>query len=184
MNKMINRLSTLFLGLMLALFAFSSCEKDKDYDDFVAAPTPEDTTTNNGDNSGGENNGSNENRPDDSGGSDFGAAEATYIIKGKVVVEENRTPYEGARILIKRGTVLENGVVGLFSQPVDTLYTDQEGTYLFKESTLREAYCVVCQDPKGVYRTDSAFVFMNPTYDENNVPQGDSRDVNFLFKKK
>ena len=70
-------------------------------------------------------------------------------------------------------------------QAFDTLKTDKGGDYLYQnEMTVTDRYRVVCEDPSGTLKADSAIVEMDPQGGEGWYQGSDSQEVNFELEKR
>lgn len=86
----------------------------------------------------------------------YGTPSAHYELKGKVIDKEKQ-PLPGMQIIVK-------GIMEVWPQHVDTLYTDRKGEFLHKESVFPGTnYWVIHRDLRNaeiVYKTDSVWVEM------------------------
>lgn len=114
---------------------------------------------------------------------EYGSPYASYEVKGKVT-DTGNTPLKDMRIQIKR-MYKKDGTYQLYPGfPMDTLYTDSSGKYLFKESDMLSRYRVICEDPNNAYTADSTEVTMEPSGGSGWYMGSDSKEVNFQLKKK
>lgn len=112
---------------------------------------------------------------------EYGMPHANYEIKGNVT-DEAGDKLAGMRVIAKT-------LIG--SRPNDpylndTIATDAKGAFLFdkKGTTSEGRYRVVCEDPNGVYKSDSTEVKMEPKGRDGWYQGSDSKEVNFELKKK
>ena len=69
-------------------------------------------------------------------------------------------------------------------QAFDTLQTDKDGNYLYQnEMTVIDRFRVVCEDPSGALKADSATIKMDPQGGEGWYQGSDSQEVDFELKK-
>jgi putative lipoprotein (rSAM/lipoprotein system) len=69
-------------------------------------------------------------------------------------------------------------------QAFDTLQTDKDGNYLYQnEMTMIDRFRVVCEDPSGALKADSATIKMDPQGGEGWYQGSDSQEVDFELKK-
>lgn len=111
---------------------------------------------------------------------EYGTPYADYEIKGKVT-DEAGAELAGLRVVAK-GLIQSIPNDPYFN---DTLATDAKGTFLFDQLKVSEGrYRVVCEDPTGIYKSDSTEVKMTPKGGKGWYLGSDSKEVNFELKKK
>ncbi len=114
---------------------------------------------------------------------EYGTPYAKYEIKGKVTDRDTKTAIEGARIIVKPMQWKSDETFP--PQAFDTLQTDKDGNYLYQnEMTMTDRYRVVCEDPSGTLKADSAIVEMDPQGGEGWYQGSDSQEVNFELEKR
>lgn len=113
---------------------------------------------------------------------EYGTPYAKYEIKGKVTDRDTKAAVEGARIIVKP-------LQWKSDEPhhpyyFDTLQTDREGNYLYQnEATVTDRFRVVCEDPSGALKADSATIKMDPQGGKGWFQGSDSQEVDFELKK-
>ena len=112
---------------------------------------------------------------------EYGTPYADYEIKGRIT-DQAGTELAGMRVISKT-------LIG--SRPNDpylndTLATDTKGSFLFdkKGETSEGRYRLVCEDPNGVYKSDSTEIKMQPEGGKGWYKGHDSKEVNIELKKK
>ena len=119
----------------------------------------------------------------DEPGVEYGTPYAKYEIKGKVTDQDTKAAVEGARIIVKPLQWKSDETFP--PQAFDTLKTDKGGDYLFlNEMMVTDRYRVVCEDPSGTLKADSAIVEMDPQGGEGWYQGSDSQEVNFELEKR
>jgi len=114
---------------------------------------------------------------------EYGMPYAKYEIKGKVQ-NGKKQPLKGMRMVVKENPP---AMSSHYSDRKDTVYTESTGEYAFKDEDAwpRMGYRIVCEDPAGVYKSDSVDVEMKPEGGKGNWYGGsDSKIVDFELKKK
>ena len=91
---------------------------------------------------------------------EYGTPYAKYEIKGKVTDKDTKAAVEGARVIVK---------------PMQ---------WKSDEMTVTDRYRVVCEDPSGTLKADSAIVEMDPQGGEGWYQGSDSQEVNFELEKR
>lgn len=111
----------------------------------------------------------------------YGQPHADYEIKGKVQNQDEQ-PVTDAQIIVKELDTQNRP----WRMHPDTVYVGKAGDYVYQNGgTNYGRFRVVCEDPSGVYESDSTDVEMHPTGGDNNWYIGhDSQEVNFNLKKK
>ena len=105
-----------------------------------------------------------------------------YEIKGKVTDRDTKAAIEGARIIVKPMQWKSDETFP--PQAFDTLQTDKDGNYLYQnEMTVIDRFRVVCEDPSGALKADSATIKMDPQGGEGWYQGSDSQEVDFELKK-
>lgn len=114
---------------------------------------------------------------------EYGTPYAKYEIKGKVTDKDTKAAVEGARVIVKPMQWKSDETFP--PQAFDTLKTDKGGDYLYQnEMTVTDRYRVVCEDPSGTLKADSAIVEMDPQGGEGWYQGSDSQEVNFELEKR
>lgn len=113
---------------------------------------------------------------------EYGQPHCDFGIKGKVQ-DELQQAVNGARIIVKE---LDNNDKPIVYHYPDTLYTQVDGKYDFldKGVTNYGKYRVICEDPSGIYKADSTDVKMKPTGGKGWYEGSDTKEVDFVLKKK
>ena len=105
-----------------------------------------------------------------------------YEIKGKVTDRDTKAVIEGARVIVKPMQWKSDEIFP--PQAFDTLQTDKDGNYLYQnEMTVIDRFRVVCEDPSGALKADSATIKMDPQGGEGWYQGSDSQEVDFELKK-
>jgi len=113
---------------------------------------------------------------------EYGTPYAKYEIKGKVTDRDTKAAIEGARIIVKPMQWKSDETFP--PQAFDTLQTDKDGNYLYQnEMTVIDRFRVVCEDPSGALKADSATIKMDPQGGEGWYQGSDSQEVDFELKK-
>lgn len=113
---------------------------------------------------------------------EYGSPYAKYEIKGKVTDRDTKAAIEGARIIVKPMQWKSDETFP--PQAFDTLQTDKDGNYLYQnEMTVIDRFRVVCEDPLGALKADSATIKMDPQGGEGWYQGSDSQEVDFELKK-
>ena len=113
---------------------------------------------------------------------EYGTPYAKYEIKGKVTDRDTKAAIEGARIIVKPMQWKSDETFP--PQAFDTLQTDKDGNYLYQnEMTMIDRFRVVCEDPSGALKADSATIKMDPQGGEGWYQGSDSQEVDFELKK-
>ncbi len=114
---------------------------------------------------------------------EYGSPYAKYEIKGKVVDKETKAAVEGMRVIVKPMQWKSDETYP--SQLFDTLQTDKDGNYLYQEGErVIDRFRVVCEDPSGILKADSATIEMNPQGGEGWYQGSDSQVVDFELENK
>lgn len=113
---------------------------------------------------------------------EYGTPYAKYEIKGKVTDRDTKAAIEGARVIVKPMQWKSDETFP--PQAFDTLQTDKDGNYLYQnEMTMIDRFRVVCEDPSGALKADSATIKMDPQGGEGWYQGSDSQEVDFELKK-
>lgn len=113
---------------------------------------------------------------------EYGTPYAKYEIKGKVTDQDTKAAVEGARIIVK--PLQWKSDEPRHPYYFDTLQTDRDGNYLYQnEMTMIDRFRVVCEDPSGALKADSATIKMDPQGGESWYQGSDSQEVDFELKK-
>lgn len=116
------------------------------------------------------------------GADEYGTPYCRFEIKGKVQNEQQQA-VSHARIIVKE--LMNNGKP---ADPYyfDTLYTKEDGKYQFlaEQADGMGKYRVVCEDPSDVYKADSTEVQMEPTDGTGWYKGSDTKEKDFILKKK
>lgn len=113
---------------------------------------------------------------------EYGTPYAKYEIKGKVTDRDTKAAIEGARVIVKPMQWKSDETFP--PQAFDTLQTDKDGNYLYQnEMTVIDRFRVVCEDPSGALKADSATIKMDPQGGEGWYQGSDSQEVDFELKK-
>lgn len=113
---------------------------------------------------------------------EYGTPYAKYEIKGKVTDRDTKAAIEGARVIVKPMQWKSDETFP--PQAFDTLQTDKDGNYLYQnEMTVIDRFRVVCEDPSGALKADSATIKMDPQGGEGWFQGSDSQEVDFELKK-
>lgn len=113
---------------------------------------------------------------------EYGTPYAKYEIKGKVMDRDTKAAIEGARVIVKPMQWKSDETFP--PQAFDTLQTDKDGNYLYQnEMTMIDRFRVVCEDPSGALKADSATIKMDPQGGEGWYQGSDSQEVDFELKK-
>lgn len=113
---------------------------------------------------------------------EYGTPYAKYEIKGKVTDWDTKAAIEGARVIVKPMQWKSDETFP--PQAFDTLQTDKDGNYLYQnEMTMIDRFRVVCEDPSGALKADSATIKMDPQGGEGWYQGSDSQEVDFELKK-
>lgn len=113
---------------------------------------------------------------------EYGTPYAKYEIKGKVTDRDTKAAIEGARIIVKPMQWKSDETFP--PQAFDTLQTDKDGNYLYQnEMTMIDRFRVVCEDPLGALKADSATIKMDPQGGKGWYQGSDSQEVDFELKK-
>lgn len=113
---------------------------------------------------------------------EYGTPYAKYEIKGKVTDRDTKAAIEGARVIVKPMQWKSDKTFP--PQAFDTLQTDKDGNYLYQnEMTVTERFRVVCEDPSGALKSDSATIKMDPQGGDGWFQGSDSQEVDFELKK-
>lgn len=113
---------------------------------------------------------------------EYGTPYAKYEIKGKVTDRDTKAVIEGARVIVKPMQWKSDETFP--PQAFDTLQTDKDGNYLYQsEMTMIDRFRVVCEDPSGALKADSATIKMDPQGGEGWYQGSDSQEVDFELKK-
>lgn len=113
---------------------------------------------------------------------EYGSPHADYEIKGKVTDKETRSNVEGARIVVK--PMQWNSDETYPAVLYDTLYTDKDGAYLYRNTGMIDRFRVVCEDPSGALKADSTTVGMKPEGGEGWYQGSDTQIVDFKLEKR
>lgn len=119
---------------------------------------------------------------DGTGADEYGSPYCRFEIKGKVQ-DELQQPLSNARIIVKE--LMRDGESG-DSHYFDTLYTNEDGKYQFlnEQAGGMGKYRVVCEAPSDVYKADSTEVQMEPTGGKGWYRGSDTKEKDFILKKK
>ena len=113
---------------------------------------------------------------------EYGTPYAKYEIKGKVTDRDTKAAIDGARVIVKPMQWKSDETFP--PQAFDTLQTDKDGNYLYQnEMTMIDRFRVVCEDPSGALKADSATIKMDPQGGEGWYQGSDSQEVDFELKK-
>lgn len=113
---------------------------------------------------------------------EYGTPYAKYEIKGKVTDRDTKAAIEGARVIVKPMQWKSDETFP--PQAFDTLQTDKDGNYLYQnEMTMIDRFRVVCEDPSGALKADSATIKMDPQGGEGWYQGSNSQEVDFELKK-
>lgn len=113
---------------------------------------------------------------------EYGTPYAKYEIKGKVTDRDTKAAIEGARVIVKPMQWKSDETFP--PQAFDTLQTDKDGNYLYQnEMTVIDRFRVVCEDPLGALKADSATIKMDPQGGKGWYQGSDSQEVDFELKK-
>lgn len=114
---------------------------------------------------------------------EYGAPYAGYRIRGKVRNGQWQ-PLKGMRVIVEENPPAAGGCC---PGRKETVYTKDTGEYAFKDGYAwpETGYRIICEDPAGVYESDSVDIEMRPENGESGWYEGSgSKVVDFVLKKK